>query len=428
MTPTSPFFLYLLLPTTLLLHWLLPGRLRVAFLCLISLLFYGFGEGRHGIYLALTWALNYGLGLAAAGGSGWVTPATVGVNLGLLLLARAGQSLPLGVSFYTLHAMAYVFDVKRGEVAAERSPLRLGLYLSFFPQLLAGPIVRYRKFRSQLVEPRQLDLQQFASGCERLIIGLSKKLLLADPLGLRVDKIFSLPWESLSPTLVLAGGVGFMLQLYFDFSGYTDMAIGVARMLGLELRENFHYPFSARSMTHFWNRWHMSLTDWFRSYVYFPGLSGRPGRDRTVIVLTFVGIGLWHGFSLKFAFFGFLQGFLIAAERGRAGRYLRGPLYFGLCLLGSGLLFRSHDLTHWFDLCRALIGLAPGPECPARVILDAEFITLIGVGVLAAGRWGDQHWRSLTTFLRLFYLTSLAVLCELAVAGATHKEFIYFAF
>jgi alginate O-acetyltransferase complex protein AlgI len=230
-----------------------------------------------------------------------------------LLLADIGISpvhiqavhLPLGISFFTFHALSYVIDVYRREVPALKNPIDFGLYISFFPQSIAGPIVRYNDVADQLKE-RTITLEGFAQGVRRFIIGLAKKMIVANTLAFPADAIFGLPADELTWRVAWLGVICFTFQIYFDFSGYSDMAIGLAKMFGFQFKENFNYPYISQSITEFWRRWHISLSTWYRDYLYIPLGGNRFGSARTYfnLVTVFFLCGLWHGASWAFIFWG----------------------------------------------------------------------------------------------------------------------------
>ncbi len=341
-------FLFLFLPVLLLLYFLCPRRLRNLLLLTASLLFYVWGEKTYVFVLLASIAVNYTLGLwldglRTARGRRLAIALAVFANLGLLatfkyavfLLQNCNVALaalhlaplpvpnihlPLGISFFTFHALSYVIDVYRGEVRALKDPIAFALYISFFPQSIAGPIVRYSDLATQLVR-RRFFRAGFAEGVRRFIFGLSKKMLIANTLALPADAIFGLPPEGLSAGLAWLGITCYTLQIYFDFSGYSDMAIGLARMFGFDFKENFNYPYVSRSVTEFWRRWHMSLSSWFRDYLYIPLGGNRRGTIHTYfnLLAVFFLCGLWHGASWAFVGWGLYHGGFLVLERTRPG-------------------------------------------------------------------------------------------------------------
>lgn len=323
----SPIFLFLFLPGVLLLYWVVPSRRwQNSVLLASSLLFYAWGEGGYLLVMLASIGLNYVLGLAAAQ-SRWrryVVLATVTANLGLLgyykyaafivetfnsvtgtLGVKASTvpevHLPIGISFFTFQAMSYVLDVHRGKVPAQRRLGDLALYIALFPQLIAGPIVRYADVWRQIMV-RHVSMHDLERGVSRFVIGLAKKVLIANALAVPADAIFGLGLADLSTGVAWLGLICYALQIYFDFSAYSDMAIGLGQLFGFHFLENFDYPYTARSVQDFWRRWHISLSSWLRDYLYIPLGGSRCGRIRTQVnlVLVFLLCGLWHGAAWPF--------------------------------------------------------------------------------------------------------------------------------
>ncbi|HZQ61497.1 MAG TPA: MBOAT family O-acyltransferase, partial [Casimicrobiaceae bacterium] len=302
----SPLFLFGFLPLVLAAYWIAPRRARNPVLLVASIAFYAWGEGRMVALVVASVLFNWTFGLAIERASGvsrtrWVALA-VTVNLALLalfkyagfatanvdaLLRTLGQAgvavlalpLPLGISFYTFHAISYVVDVHKGNARAERRLPDFALYILLFPQLIAGPIIRWRDIAGQI--PTRVErLADVSYGVRRFVLGLAKKVLIANTLGAAADRVFAMPSSDLTAPLAWLGLVCYTLQIYFDFSGYSDMAIGLMRMFGFRILENFDYPYIARSIREFWRRWHISLSNWFRDYVYIPLGGNRRGRAR----------------------------------------------------------------------------------------------------------------------------------------------------
>lgn len=375
---SSLVFLFLFLPLVLISYHLLPHGLRNFHLLLASLFFYAWGEGVYTVLMMLSITANYFIGrtLAARSDTSRKTLLAVGVivnllpllyfkyspfflkNLGVILQAGSDEAtwsvhLPIGISFFTFQSISYLVDVYRGTIAPQTSLLRLGLFISLFPQLIAGPIVRYKDIFFQLGR-RQVTFAGFSHGVERFIFGLGKKVLLANPLGQMADAVFALPPQELSTAAVWIGATSYMLQIYFDFSGYSDMAIGLGRMFGFTFLENFNFPYIAQSIQEFWRRWHISLSNWFRDYLYIPLGGNRKGVRKTAINLfiVFAICGLWHGASWTFLVWGLFHGFFLAMERGRFGLLLKkAPSFLCLCytlfiVLIGWVIFRADSLAY----------------------------------------------------------------------------------
>src|SRR6266567_2038949 len=337
---SSPIFLFLFLPITLGIYYMLRGRARNLWLLGASLVFYGWGEPKFLFVMLASIVSNFLLAL-------WIERSrntrqarialtlAVVVNIGLLatfkyanffvdgLNTAAGVlslrqllipaiALPIGISFFTFHALSYVIDVYRGDAPAQRNPFDMALYISLFSQLVAGPIIRYHDIAPQLRE-RSVTPAMFGRGVERFIVGLGKKVLIANTLAVPADLIFSLPGEQLTTSIAWLGVLCYTLQIYFDFSGYSDMAIGLGLMFGFRFLENFNYPYISQSVTEFWRRWHISLSTWFRDYLYIPLGGNKRGTWITVrnILIIFLVSDFWHGANWTFIVWGFLNALYI---------------------------------------------------------------------------------------------------------------------
>jgi alginate O-acetyltransferase complex protein AlgI len=330
---SSPVFLFLFLPIVLGIYFILPRFMRNCWLLVMSLLFYTWGEHLFTLVMLASIAMNYLSGLLIdrfRGGRGanhvlWASVAANLVllicykysdfllaNLNVLLIAAHWQPLhekpthlPIGISFFTFHAISYVIDVHRGNARVQKNFLNFALYESLFPQLVAGPIIRYQDIADQ-IDRRRETLSGFAYGVIRFITGLSKKMLIANVLAVSADEIFALPSGGLSTSVAWLGAICYALQIYFDFSGYSDMAVGLGHMFGFRFVENFNYPYVSRSIQEFWRRWHISLSTWFRDYLYIPlgGNRVSPRRIYLNLIIVFFLCGLWHGASWNFVIWG----------------------------------------------------------------------------------------------------------------------------
>ena len=405
-------FLYYFLPAVLILYFLAPWKLKNTVLLLSSLIFYGWGEPKLLALMVFTIALFYFCGLAidrAGEGRGrklWLTVSVVisiallglfkyadffivNVNaitgLGLPLLKLA---LPVGISFYTFQCLSYTIDVYRGRVPAQKNPISFGAYVALFPQLFAGPIVRYVDVAREL-ENRQTTWEDVSYGLRRFLVGLGKKVILADNLALLI-KLFR---ESSEPSVVFYWmyAVAFLLNIYFDFSGYSDMAIGMGRLFGFHFIENFDYPYLSKSVTEFWRRWHMSLGSWFRDYVYIPLGGNRVSKKRWVfnILVVWMLTGAWHGAAWNFVLWGLLFAVLLLLEKWLPLRNLPDVLRHGYVLAVitlSFVLFNAESMAQ----------------------AGSDFAALFGFGGLP-----------LTTGETLYYLKSYGLLFAAACLGAT---------
>lgn len=376
---SSVTFLFLFLPLAIASHFIFHPRLRDPLLLLASACFYVAGEPNSWWVLLVSLCLNYSAGLVLLRLSGFARQAAliavIAANLGMLVvfkyagfiardvvgLSGTGNSgaallnsivLPLGISFFTFHAISYIVDIHRGTSLPQANPIRFGIYMLFFPQLIAGPIIRYHVVAHQLSNrsPRYGDLYE---GFVRFTIGLAKKVLIANPLGSLADSMFALPSGELDTTAAWVGAIAYAFQIYFDFSGYSDMAIGLARCFGVRFPENFNYPYISQSITEFWRRWHVSLSLWFRDYVYIPLGGNRHSDIRTYanLIIVFLLCGLWHGASWNFLAWGAYFGLFLVLERAAPAFIASLPrvvrhAYVGLVVVVGWVLFRASDMTH----------------------------------------------------------------------------------
>ena len=467
---TTPIFLFLFLPVLLALHAAAPGRARNALLLGASLLFYAWGEGAFTLVMLFSIAVNHRFGLWLGEPDQRYHRALLAialvVNLGLLgLFKYAGfiganlallglpitvepVHMPIGISFFTFHAISYLIDIHRGKAQARRSMIDFALYIALFPQLVAGPIVRYHQLEHQLGR-RTVTLEGFAAGVRRFIFGLGKKMLIANAVAGTANEIFKLDPGSLTAGVAWLGALAYTAQIYFDFSGYSDMAIGLAAMFGFRFPENFDYPYIARSMTGFWRRWHITLSSWFRDYLYIPLGGNRRGRAREArnLVLVFFLCGLWHGASWTFVVWGLYHGGFLVLERGLRDRpWLRavrplGHVYALLAIVVGWVIFRAPDLPRALGMLRAMAGLGAAralalPALPGLpglhdrgVVLALLLAAIFSCPVLpwlAARR--PLAFPRLGAAAEVAGLFALLVAACTQVAAATYNPFIYYRF
>jgi alginate O-acetyltransferase complex protein AlgI len=310
--------------------------------------------------------------------------------------------LPLGISFYTFQSISYLVDVYKNPALVQKNILNLGLYISFFPALIAGPIVRYQHINKQ-IEERKHSLDLFTQGIERFIIGLSKKVLIANIMAMTADKIFVLSAKSVPFYYLGIGIVCYTLQIYYDFSGYSDMAIGLGKMFGFNILENFNYPYASKTITEFWRRWHISLSSWFRDYLYIPLGGNRKGKIRTTINLfiVFFTTGLWHGAEINFVFWGLGHGILLFVEKsigGKIGAIIKndhiksvlGHLYTMFSVIVLWVFFRLGMRESLYFL-RGIFTLNHGNENAILLIntmLDLRFLISFIVAIIFTCPWG----------------------------------------
>jgi alginate O-acetyltransferase complex protein AlgI len=418
---TEPTFLFVFLPVLLGIYFAARGGLKNWVLLIASVIFYARGAGAFTWLVLASIAFNYLAALAIARRHG--TPAarrvligSVAVNLVVLavfkyagfavgnlnaVMASLGGEpfavpevlLPIGISFFTFHAISYVVDVYRHDATAQKRPVEAALYLLVFPQLIAGPIVRYRQIAGQLTS-RVNTTADFAYGIRRFVIGLSKKMLIANTLAGPADQIFAMAPAEVTAAHAWIAVTCYTLQIYFDFSGYSDMAVGLGRMFGFHFPENFNYPYIASSVQDFWRRWHMSLSAWFRDYVYIPLGGNRAATSRTYfnLVLVFFLCGLWHGASWTFVVWGLFHGAFLVVERVGLARWL-GALpaavrhaYLLLVVMIGWVFFRADTLSGAVSMLGAMVGA--GGTAPA-VYTAGWYLNREVLLALAAGAIGS---------------------------------------
>ena len=454
-------FLFYFLPAVLIAYFLVPKCLKNTVLLISSLVFYGWGEPKYVFLMLFTIVLFYFCGLAIGRArkqrwkkvwlavSVWISVALLaifkyadffvssfnavtGLSVPLLRLA-----LPIGISFYTFQCLSYTIDVYRGKVPAQKNPVSFGAYVALFPQLIAGPIVRYVDVAREL-EHRTHSWDDIAFGIRRFIVGLSKKVILADNFALLV----SLFRQSQEPSVLFYWmyAIAFTLNIYFDFSGYSDMAIGLGRILGFHFIENFNYPYLSKSITEFWRRWHMSLGSWFRDYIYIPMGGNRVRKARWIINILTVWMltGLWHGAAWNFVLWGLLFAALLLLEKFiPALQKLPGALRHGYVLLAvvlSFVLFNAESFSQVGSDFACLFGFGGIPAVGAETLYYLRSYSLLFVvGVVgatplvraAANKVAEKPWAAVAEWIMLIFL--LAVCCGYLVDGS-FSPFLYFRF
>ena len=457
---SSNVFLFAFLPTVLAVYYLVPRVLRNPVLFLVSLVFYGWGEPVYLLLMLAVILLNYGFGLwiwaLRRKGKGGKAVLAAGVAANLLLLGYFKYAsflmsaistvipglqrisvpqveLPIGISFYIFQSMSYIIDIYRDDAPVQKNPLTFGTYVALFPQLIAGPIVRYRDVAQQLSSRRE-NLNDFSSGVLLFIVGLSKKVLLANPMG---EAWLQLQYET-GLAAAWIGLAAYTLQIYFDFSGYSDMARGLGRMFGFEFLENFRYPYISVSVTEFWRRWHISLSTWFREYVYIPLGGNRRGKGRQLLNLLIVWFltGLWHGASWNFALWGLYYAVLLILEKLFLLRVLEKlpkpakHLYTLLVVMIGWALFYFEDLGALGEFMGRL--WIPVPASSGSLPLIASFLPLMAVAAFAAtpipASLAVKRDTPALRFVKAAAAACALLLCVGALASQSYNPFIYFRF
>ena len=457
---SSNVFLFAYLPIVLLLYYICPRVLRNPVLLLTSLVFYGWGEPVYVLLMVATILLDYVCGLLI--GAFQNRPAAkktvliVGVVLNLLSLGffkYAGffatqynaigflpdipvpeVSLPIGISFYVFQSMSYIIDVYRDDAPLQKNPMTFGTYVTLFPQLIAGPIVRYADVAQQLQQRRE-NVSDFASGVMLFMVGLGKKMLLANPMANLCEQIIGQ-----NGTLAAwAGLAAYTLQIYFDFSGYSDMARGLGRMLGFEFLPNFHYPYISRSVTEFWRRWHISLSTWFKEYVYIPLGGNRKGMARQIINIAIVWAltGFWHGASWNFLLWGLYYAILLVFEKTIGLKLLQklprflSHIYTTLAFMMGWALFYFTDMGQLGSFLGRLFRPAATDGKLCNLIL--AFLPLMAVAIFAATpaiqRLHERYReKALVRYGCIVAAALVMLLCVAALASQSYNPFIYFRF
>lgn len=461
---SSMVFLCVFLPAAFCLHLLLPGMRAKNFLLVVaSLVFYAYGEPIYVILLVASSAGNYILA-RLTGECPKIRKLTmtlaVVINLGLLVIFKYSGFLvdtfnsvtgagipvpqvrmPIGISFFTFQALSYVIDVYRGDASVQKNFGKVLLYISFFPQLIAGPIVKYHDVEAEINNRKQTP-EEIGKGIRRFIAGLSKKVLIANTMGLVADNLFGAAATGITGPGAWLGAVSYMLQIYFDFSGYSDMALGLGMMFGFHFHENFDYPYISASIREFWRRWHMSLSGWFKEYLYIPLGGNRRGKFRTVVnkMIVFVCTGIWHGASFNFLFWGIYHGFFLMLEEyipfiGKKGGKLKSffqHVYALLVVCVGFVFFRADTMKQGCFWIREMFTdfgwKASAMSLTLQQLTPVYLVTL--AAALVAAVPVNSMLKKYKWYEGFTYVLSLAgfALCVLSLAGGTYNPFIYFRF
>ena len=460
-------FLTLFLPLTILLYFAVPRRFRNLLLFLASLIFYAWGEPVYIVLMLFSSVVDYSHGLLMEKFDGRpgvrraLLISSVAINLSLLgFFKYAGLvvstlnvalslsipvpsvALPVGISFYTFQTMSYTIDVYRRNCPAQRDPIAFGCYVTMFPQLIAGPIVRYVDVMREINDRRE-TFEGFYLGIRRFLVGLAKKLILANGVGMLWDSVSAQPAASLSALSAWLGVLAYAFQIYFDFSGYSDMAIGMGRMFGFQFPENFRYPYVSRSVSDFWRRWHITLSTWFREYLYIPlgGNRVRVPRNIFNLAVVWMATGLWHGASWNFLLWGAYFGAVLIAEKFLYGKALsRAPGFVGwaytaLVVLVGWVFFALDDLGRGAAYLGAMFGGGAGAvdAYALRALLNYGAVLLLCAAAstpLASGALERLRARRPRAHSALTYALVIAgfALCLIYVVDAGYNPFLYFRF
>ena len=462
-------FVYMFLPIVLLLYLVTKKELHNPILLVASIIFYAWGEPKYLAIMLLTIIINYYGAIAIEKYSNHKKAALVATligNLSFLIYFKYFNFLidncnnlfhaniqaldivmPIGISFYTFQALSYVIDVYRGEVNAQKDFYKLALYICLFPQLVAGPIVKYHDVAEQ-IDSREVNFEKVNFGVKRFIIGLSKKVLIANTMGAIADKIFTQSPDAFSHGIAWLGAVAYSFQIYFDFSGYSDMAIGLGLIFGFRFLENFNYPYISKSITEFWRRWHISLSTWFKQYVYISLGGNRQGKLKTVrnLGIVFLLTGIWHGAAWNFVVWGIWNGFFIICEKlfnikdfeQKHNEWWINALMHIYCIflfVIGWVIFRADNMSYAWNYLLNMFGVL---QVNADKILytwqyyidSVEIITFIAAVLCSMPLFKDMlnvKGKVCRVFINLWLLV-LFFFSTVSIAASTYNPFIYFRF
>lgn len=449
-------FLLLFLPVVLVMYFLCPKNGRNYVLLLVSLIFYGWGEPVYVFLMIGSIIVAYFLGIwldksITAGKTAMaraIVAIAVVVFMGTMSVFKIGYSfwgwaLPIGISFFSFQILSYIIDVYRGTTSVQKNPFYLGTYVALFPQLIAGPIVRYETIAAEL-ENRKETVDDFGAGVSRFVNGLAKKVIIANSVGYIFAQIQQLPVEEISTVTAWISAIAYTFQIYFDFSGYSDMAIGLGRMFGFKFLENFKYPYVSKSITEFWRNWHISLSSWFRDYVYIPLGGNRCSKVRHIFNLFVVWAltGLWHGFGWNFLAWGLYYFVLLMIEKFFIGKKLAGlpkifqHIYTMFFVIMGWLLFSIEDWGRFVSLFKAMFGFAGGGFADTTAVY--YIVNYAGLLIVAAivstpvlrkiGKKLQKRsplYRNILVPVGIWVMLILSMAC---LAGESFNPFLYFRF
>lgn len=459
-------FLWVFLPICLIGYYLVKPKFKNVFLLIASLIFYAWGEPKFVFLMVLSIIVNYIFAILMED-----TPKekktflTLGIvfnlallgyfkyfnflieNINLLLQAEISAKtivLPIGISFFTFQIMSYLIDVYRNpEIKAQRNIINLGLYIALFPQLIAGPIVKYKDIEKELLV-RTVSVEDFSYGIKRFIIGLGKKVLLANNLAVTVDLIFAQNVGDLSSVTLWLGAIGYMFQIYYDFSGYSDMAIGLGRMFGFHFQENFIYPYLSNSIKEFWRRWHISLSTWFKEYLYIPLGGNRKGKVKLYrnLTIVFFTTGLWHGASWNFIIWGLWHGLFALLERMKFGDFLAKTRFFNkiyvfFVVIIGWVFFRADNLNLAVEYLKGMFFWHLEEQIPLRMVVSNQFFVVLLFSILLSGvlqsvlrkiKRNEFFESEKITWIDDFTMPAVLIICIICLVSGTYNPFIYFRF
>lgn len=461
---SSLIFLWFFLPIILIGYYIVQNKFKNIFLLLGSLIFYAWGEPKYIFLMIGLILINYGIGILIdkyERKRKLLLVSAVIINISVLgyfkylnffieiINTYAGKAielreikLPIGISFFTFQILSYVIDLYRGQYKAQKNIINLALYISFFPQLIAGPIVKYKDINEQL-DNRVLSYEQIANGIRRFIYGLGKKVIIANTVAQCVDTIYALEYIELGGGIAWVGAVLYTLQIYYDFSGYSDMAIGLGKMFGFKFHENFIYPYLSCSIQEFWQRWHISLGAWFREYIYIPLGGNRKGKLRTYfnLLVVFFTTGLWHGASFNFIIWGIYHGLFQIIERLGVKKFLAkhkviSHMYAIIVIVFGWVVFRADNLAQAYEMIKRMILPWKYKDIPGLMLkmIGRKTLLIILLGILGSGliqlllQKVEIPKKGKNLYLEIIYCVIMFILCIAMLASNTYNPFIYFRF
>ncbi|MGO5022457.1 MBOAT family O-acyltransferase [Lawsonibacter sp. LCP25S3_G6] len=464
---STPIFLFYFLALTMLVYYLVPRKLRNLVILCASLFFYYWGEQQYVAIMFLSTAIDFTHGLLVERcknngndkGARMAVASSIFFNLALLFFFKywdfiagslqsmgltfmpvLGIHLPIGISFYTFQTMSYTIDVYRGDTRAQRNIINFGTFVTLFPQLIAGPIIKYKDLGDQ-IDQRTCNVDKFSAGVQSFMVGLGKKLLIANNVGMLWDTYKAMAPGELTVAGAWLGVLAFTFQIYFDFSGYSDMAVGLGRMLGFEFLPNFNYPYISKSITEFWRRWHISLSTWFREYLYIPLGGNRCSKPRWMfnLLVVWAATGIWHGASWNYLLWGLyffvllmLEKFFLLKALDRAPA-LVGHIYTMFFVLVSWAIFALEDFSHLTAYLKVMFGFGGVPLVNANLgYYLTSYLPILGVAALASTPLGVSIYRKLPRLAAQAVCVVLVlgglVLCTAYLVDGTYNPFLYFRF
>lgn len=463
---SSSIFIFVFLPLVLFLYYISGKKLKNYVLLLASLFFYSWGGVSYLKILIVSIIINYIFGILIDDVRSNIKLRKIFLRLGIILnlallfyykyydftienineIFNTNYSiknivLPIGISFFTLQGMSYIIDIYRNDGKVNKNPFSVALYISLFPQLVAGPIIKYKTIDDQ-IRNRKESLEFFSYGINRFVIGLAKKVIIADILAGMADNIFNLYYSGIDMPTAWIGAICYTFQIYYDFSGYSDMAIGLGYMFGFEFMENFNYPYISKSITEFWRRWHISLSTWFKEYLYIPLGGNRRGNIYFNLFVVFLVTGIWHGAAWTFILWGLWHGFFILIERAIRNKewYINVPrtikyIVTMLIVILGWVLFRADNLEQAIGFIKTMFGFSKAIDITFEYsyFINKKLVFWIVISILGAVPFANNNlkkYKKSKNFevLSTIIISLLFIISIIFVVNSTYSPFIYFQF